>query len=63
MIGKKIKTLMHLKFFEIKKFDQALKLVNETLKISPLSIESLYIKSLLLMEMNENQQSLKFWSR
>ena len=47
------------KLFEIKKFDQALKLVNETLKISPLSIESLYIKSLLLMEMNENQQSLK----
>tara|TARA_Y100001935_G_scaffold254158_1_gene262303 strand:- start:2525 stop:3796 length:1272 start_codon:yes stop_codon:yes gene_type:complete len=47
------------KLFEIKKFDQALKLVNETLKISPLSIESLYLKSLLKMEMNENQQSLK----
>ena len=39
-------------------FDQALKLVNETLKISPLSIESLYIKSLLLVEMNENQQGI-----
>ena len=49
---------MHL-IIEIRKFDQALKLVNETLKISRLSIESLYIKSLLLMELNDNQRSLK----
>ena len=47
------------KLFEMKKFDQALKLVNEALKTSPLSIELLYIKSLLLMDMNENQKSLK----
>ena len=54
----KIKILMHLNYSKRKKYDQATK-INETLKISPLSIESLYIKSLLLMEMNDNQRSLK----